>query len=63
MITKTQESARAVIVRKEEGGAWSVALPHAERQDGVFVTFANDESEALWLASQMRPELEVCVIH
>jgi hypothetical protein len=63
MNNEKRVSERSVVVRREESGAWSVALPHAERQDGVFITYATDESEALWLASQMQPELEVRVIH
>ncbi|WP_277185644.1 hypothetical protein [Caballeronia sp. BR00000012568055] len=58
MITEFQTDATPVIVR-EESGMWSVALPHAERPGDLFVTFVNDEEEALWLASQFRPELAV----
>jgi hypothetical protein len=63
MTTNNHAGQPSIIVREEGGGSWSVALPHAERQGGVFITFANGEEEALWLASQMRPELEVHVIH
>jgi hypothetical protein len=63
MTTKNHASLPSIVVREEAGGSWSVALPHAERQGSVFITFANDEEEALWLASQMRPELEVHVVH
>lgn len=58
MITELQTDTMPVIVR-EESGMWSVALPHAERPGDLFVTFVNDEEEALWLASQFRPELAV----
>jgi hypothetical protein len=40
---------RSIVVRREVSGARSVALPHAERQDGAFITYATDESEAFWL--------------
>ena len=58
MDTKIQADGMPVVVR-EQSGMWSVALPHAERPGDLFVTFVNDEEEALWLASQLRPELAI----
>ncbi|MDR5836526.1 hypothetical protein [Caballeronia sp. LZ034LL] len=48
-----------VTVRKDGSGAWSIAMPHAERPDDVFVTFVKDQEEGTWLAEQMRPGFDI----
>jgi hypothetical protein len=62
MQTNNSKVAGDVVVRRNAGGSWSVELPHAERADAVFITYVTDESEALWLAEQMRPDSTVRVI-
>jgi hypothetical protein len=61
MQVKNEERSLSVVVRQDGSGAWSIALPHAERPHDVFVTFVKDEEEGMWLASQMQPEFRIIV--
>jgi hypothetical protein len=62
MNTKSSSESADVVVRMNFGGSWSIEMPHAERAGAVFVTFANDQTEALLIAAQMRPDSNVQVI-
>jgi hypothetical protein len=62
MTNKIQSNVAEVVVRLNIGGSWSIEMPHAERADAVFITFANDRSEALYIATQMRPDAPVQII-
>jgi hypothetical protein len=48
-----------VVLRPEKGGGWRIESPHAERDGDVFITYASDMSEAIWLAQQMYPGVPI----
>ncbi|MDR5759637.1 hypothetical protein [Caballeronia sp. LZ035] len=59
MSATTQSASFSVTLRMDGNGAWSIAMPHAERPDDVFITFVKDQEEGTWLAEQMRPGFDI----